>query len=65
MIDYKRILAKDTSLTCAKKNGVVFEKGYSIDKEWLERNIEKVQKVCRTFSSYPDIFLDVIGACRT
>ena len=60
MIDYKRILAKDTSLTCAKKNGVVFEKGYSIDKEWLERNIEKVQKICRTFSSYPDIFLDVI-----
>ncbi|HOD89274.1 MAG TPA: hypothetical protein PKN53_09760 [Bacteroidales bacterium] len=48
MIDYKRILAKDTSLTCAKKNGVVFEKGYSIDKEWLERNIEKVR---HTFNS--------------
>lgn len=43
------------------RDGIPLEKGVSLSEDFLEKNLENIEKTMAYFTAYPDKFLDLIA----
>lgn len=50
----------ETGIDKFYRDGIELNKGFELNEDWVNKNIEGIKKVCGIFTAYPDIFVDLI-----